>query len=237
MICVDLNSWFNKRLKSLIKRLSQIIIWGSFRRLRPFSNVFGYDRGPQSVARYYVDEFISLHSNDIYGHVLEIGNNVYTKCFGLNLSHSDVLHVDEGYPNVTLVADLTTDVNLPSNYYDCIIMPQTLPFIYDIRAALANTYRILKPNGVLLVTLSGISQISKYDEDRWGDYWRFTTLSATKLFEEFFDSEMIKVQSFGNVLAAVSFLQGLASRELNKNELDFKDPNYQVIITVRAVKK
>jgi hypothetical protein len=38
----------------------------------------------------------------------------------------------------------------------------------------------LKPGGVLLATVSGISQISRYDMYRWGDYWRFTTLIGGK---------------------------------------------------------
>ena len=65
-------------------------------------------------------------------------------------------------------------------------MTQTLLVIFDFRAAIANCYRALKPGGVLLATFPGISQISRYDMDRWGDYWRFTDLSARRLFEEVF---------------------------------------------------
>jgi hypothetical protein len=38
------------------------------------------------------------------------------------------------------------------------------------------------------------------------------------------------------VLAATAFLQGLSSRELRPDELNHRDPDYEVLITVRAVK-
>ncbi|MGB4415539.1 MAG: methyltransferase domain-containing protein [Paludibacter sp.] len=226
-----------RKTKKVLKRsFLRPVIWGNLRRSTPFSNLFGYDRGSQSIARYYIDQFISDNAGDIKGTVLEIGDDTYTKRCGLEVNHSDVLHVQQGNVKATIVADLTCAHEIPDNTYNCIIMPQTIQFIYDFRSALKHTYRILKPEGVLLITLSGITQISQYDMERWGDYWRFTSLSATKLFEEFFPLENITIQAHGNVLSAVSFLEGLASRELKKSELDFNDPNYEVIITVRAVK-
>ena len=101
-----------------------------------------------------------------------------------------------------------------------------------MRAAIFNLYRILKPGGILLATFPGISQISRYDMDRW----RFTTLSAQKLFEEVFSPVNVTVASYGNVLAANAFLHGLAGKELRPQELDHQDPDYELLITVRAIK-
>jgi hypothetical protein len=225
-----------RKVKALIKYSRLLKSWGSFRRLQPFSRVFGYDRGNQSVARYYIDNFISDHASVITGKVLEIGDDTYTKRFGNDVTHSDVLHVREGNPKATIVTDLTCDIKIADETYDCIIMPQTFQFIYDMRAALFHAHRILKNKGVLLATFSGISQISRYDMERWGDYWRVTSLSCKILFEEFFETQNIKITSYGNVLAAVGFLEGLASRELKKNEMDYHDPDYEVIISVVAIK-
>ncbi|MDP4271859.1 MAG: methyltransferase domain-containing protein [Bacteroidota bacterium] len=229
-------STLQRKIKSARKYYSRLKLWGSFRRLKPFSNVFGYDRGSQSIARYYIDSFMQENAEFIRGSVLEIGDDTYTIKYGKEISHSDVLHVQPGNPKATIVADLTCADHLPANQYDCILLPQTLPFIYDFRAALYHTHRMLKPGGTMLVTLSGISQISGYDMERWGDYWRFTSLSAKKLFEEFFPMEHFHVSTYGNVLSAMAFIEGLASRELKKKELDYIDPNYQVTITVRATK-
>jgi hypothetical protein len=116
------------------------------------------------------------------------------------------------------------------------ILTQTLQFIYDVKEAIRHSYQALVPGGVLLVTIPGISQISRYDMDRWGDLWRFTTLSAKKLFEEVFPQGNVEVEAYGNVLTSVAFLHGLAAEELTTDELNYSDPDYQLLITIRAVK-
>jgi hypothetical protein len=95
---------------------------------------------------------------------------------------------------------------------------------------------VLKPGGVLLATLPGISQISRYDMDRWGEFWRFTSLSASRLFGEVFGPANVAVEARGNVLVAVAFLQGLAQEDLRRRELDYNDRDYELIVTVRAMR-
>jgi SAM-dependent methyltransferase len=198
--------------------------------------VFGLDRG-LPIDRYYIERFLSAHASDVRGHVLEIGTDTYTRRFGRDcVTKSDVLSVAEGNPKATIVADLTCANHLPSDTFDCILLTQTLQFIYDVRATLKTLYRILKPAGSLLATFSGISQISRYDMDHWGDYWRFTSLSSRRLFAEVFPAAQVIVETHGNVLTALAFLHGLAAEELRQKELDFHDPDYEVVITVRAVK-
>lgn len=194
------------------------------------------DRGV-SIDRYYIEKFLTRYALDIHGCVLEIANSDYTRQFGDGrVLKSEVLHVQEGNPRATIVADLASGNQIPSNSFDCIILTQTLQFIYDVRAAISNLYRILKRDGILLATLPGISQISRYDMERWGEYWRFTTLSARRLFEQAFPTDGITVDTYGNVLVANAFLQGLAVEELRRHELDYQDPEYQLLITVRAAK-
>lgn len=73
---------------------------------------------------------------------------------------------------------------------------------YDVRAANQTVYRILKPGGCVLVTVSGIAQIAAEEMEYCGDYWRFTRLSLRRLFEEVFPADRISVESHGNVLAS-----------------------------------
>lgn len=210
--------------------------WGNMRRLTPISRVFGFDRG-QPIDRYYIDEFLKSYSTEIKGRVLEIGDSTYTDKYGGSKAViAEVLHAVEGNPQATIIGDLGTGSGIPQNSFDCIILTQTLLCIYQVHEAIANTYLALKPGGVLLATFPGISQISRYDMDRWGDYWRFTTLSATKLFEEVFPPKNIEIKAYGNVLVAVAFLHGLAVEDLRKEEMDYNDPDYEVLIAVRAVK-
>jgi glycosyltransferase involved in cell wall biosynthesis/SAM-dependent methyltransferase len=211
--------------------------FGSLRRLQPVSRVFGFDRG-LPIDRYYIEYFLSKHAADIRGHVLELGDNAYTRKFGGDrVTKSDVLHAVEGNPEATMVADLTRAEQLRSEIFDCIICTQTLMFIYDVRAAVQTLERLLKPSGILLVTLAGVShQISRNEMNRWGDYWRFTSLSARRLFEEVFPASSVTVNAYGNVLAAIAFLHGLTVQELRPAELDASDPDYEVVITIEARK-
>ncbi len=212
--------------------------FGDLRRLTPISDNFEFDRG-LPLDRYYIENFLFSQREGIKGRVLEVQDNTYTMRFGGDrITQSDILHAPMGNidPSVSIVADLTRAENIPSNSFDCIILTQTLQFIYDMRSAIETVSRILKPGGVLLLTVPGISQISREDMDLWGEYWRFTQLSAQRLFEEVFPPEEIEVKSYGNVLTATAFLYGLATKELQPSELDFHDPNYEVIITVKAVK-
>ncbi len=209
--------------------------FGSLRRLNPISREFGYDRGVP-IDRYYIENFLKDRSLDIQGRVLEIGDATYTRKFGGDrVTKSDVLHVLEGNPNATIVGDLTDLKNIPLAAFDCIILTQTLHLIYDMKTVVANIEKILKPGGVLLATVPGISQVVKCD---WGNnwHWALTSQSARMLFSEFFLPDRVRVENHGNVLAAISFLQGLAVEELSLKELDYQDNEYQVIITIRVVK-
>jgi SAM-dependent methyltransferase len=226
------------------RRLARLAVWppigrvrfGDLRRLKPVSPDFGNSRGLE-IDRYYIEKFLAEHAGDIHGRVLEIKHNTYTKKYGRDrVTQSDVLHPVEGNPDATVVADLAKADHLPPDCYDTIIFTQTLQFIYDARTVVASLYRILKPGGTLLATASGMAQLSLEDFDRWGEYWRFTSLSARLLFEEVFPAGHITVSAYGNVLAAICFLEGLACEDLTRAELDARDRSYEVLIAIRAVK-
>jgi SAM-dependent methyltransferase len=209
--------------------------FGNLYRLRPLSYHFGYDRG-QPIDRYYIEDFLQCSSPDIQGRVLEIGDRSYTLQFGGDrVTVSDILHVSRDNPQATIIGDLANADNIPSDSFDCVILTQTLHLIYDVRSAIQTVHRILKPGGTALVTFPGITPISS---DQWQStwYWAFTSLSARRLFSEVFPSQSVSVKAYGNVLTASSFLYGLAARELDANALDWHDPHYEVLITVRAVK-
>jgi SAM-dependent methyltransferase len=211
--------------------------FGALRRLTPVSRVVGFDRG-LPIDRYYIDRFLGSHADDLKGRVLEIGDDRYTRRFGgAAITRSDVLHVVPGSPQATIVADLTRADEVPSSTFDCIVCTQTLQMIVDVDAALRHLARILKPGGVLLATSSGINRICRREGvDPWGEYWRFTTQSAERLFARAFPPTHVRAVAYGNVLAAVAFLHGLAAEELTVEELDYQDPDFEVLVAVRAVR-
>jgi SAM-dependent methyltransferase len=227
-----------RRYRHRFKRRPPVgwVRFGSFRRVRPIDRDYGFSWG-QVIDRYYIESFLQQHAMDIHGRVLEVADNGYTLRFGdERVKRSDVLYYTEGNPKATIIADLTDSRDIPSNTFDSIILTQTLQFIYDVRAAVNTLHRILKPGGVLLATSHGISQISRHDMELWGEFWRFTSLSVRKLFTEVFLEDYVTVQAYGNVLAATAFLHGLTAQELRREELDYQDPNYEVVLGIRAIK-
>jgi SAM-dependent methyltransferase len=213
--------------------------FGSLRRLTPVSRRFGWDRGGLPVDRYYIEQFLQQHATDVGGRVLEVRDDAYTRRFGGDrVTHADVLHPTADNPKATIIADLSCANEIPNDTFDCIILTQVLPFIPCVHSAVRTLHRILRPGGVVLATVPGISQIVRYDMDRWGDYWRFTSLSARRIFEEAgFSQPDTTVEVHGNVLVATAFLQGLSTKDLRTDELNHQDPDYEVLITVRAVKQ
>jgi SAM-dependent methyltransferase len=211
--------------------------YNSLRTVHPIRRDFGWQAG-QTIDRYYTEElFLPQYAADIKGRVLEIGDRRYTERFGgAKVIQSDVLSVQPGNSEATIIADLTSANHIPSDCFDCAILTFTLQFIYDVRAALRTLHRILKPGGVLLMAVPGISQIARYDDDNWGEYWRFTSRSIRMLFAEVFGPESLAIKTHGNVLAALAGLHGLISNELRREELNHHDRDYELIITIRAVK-
>jgi LmbE family N-acetylglucosaminyl deacetylase/SAM-dependent methyltransferase len=210
--------------------------FGDLRRVDPISRDWGFERG-RPVDRYYIEGFLADHRADIRGRTLEIVDDEYVRRFGSGVTRSDILHIAAGNAKATIVADLSAGDEIPSDAFDCVVLTQTIHLIYEVRRAVSTVHRILRPGGVVLATMPGISQISRPDMERWGDHWRFTSRSAKNLFEETFGESTVTVTTYGNVLAATALLYGLADRELTREELDAWDQDYELLIGVRAVKR
>ena len=209
----------------------------SLRRLRPIRPDSGARAG-LGIGRYYILNYMVQYAPDIKGRVLEVADRRYTLRYGGDrVLQSDVLHVRQGNPEATIIADLASADHIPTEIFDCIILTQTLQYIWDTRSAVRTLKRLLKPGGVVLATVPGIAQVTRYDMEQWGEYWRFTTLSAQRLFQEQFAAESLLVKSYGNVLTTIARLHGILASELRPEELDHYDRDYDVIIAIRAAKE
>jgi SAM-dependent methyltransferase len=208
----------------------------SFGRLTPTSRDFGLDRGTP-VDRYYIEHALASCAADIHGRVLEIKDDTYTRRFGGHrVTQADVLDMDRNNPAATIVADLTDAKQVPADAFDAVVLTQTLHIIYDVYGAVTTIHRILKRGGVVLATLPGISQICRDRMNNWQDHWRFTGESARRMFEGVFKGGRVEVSIYGNLCAAMNFLDGRVVEEIHPSKLDFRDEDYQVVIFVRAVK-
>ena len=233
-----------KQILQLLNRILQILLrkkkpvqFGDLSRTSPVSSCFGFDRGTP-VDRYYIENFFRENGRLIRGRVLEVGDNTYSSKFaqGEVAAFNVLQHAALGTDANAIIGDLTNWDSLPENSYDCFICAQTLQYTFEIHKAIAGAHRLLKPGGVLLATVPGISQISRFDADRYGDYWRFTVDSVTRLFQPVFEGG-VEVASFGNVLSSTVLLQGIPLEELpDLSLLDVHDRNYPMIITIVARK-
>jgi hypothetical protein len=209
------------------------IRFGSLRIINPVDRDFGFNLGTP-VDRYYIENFLREHQNLIQGEVLEVGEDSYTSKYAPSEHRLTILNVVDK-PGC-LKGDLESGDGIPENAFDCVIMTQTLPFIYDVNSAVFHVHKMLKPGGYLLATNPCISQISRFDMDRWGDYWRFTPLSIKRLLENYFHKDNIKIEAHGNSLTSTCFILGIPCEKLSSKELDYADQDYPVTITALAQK-
>ncbi len=214
---------------------SRFVFFGTLRHTFPVNPGFGIGHGTP-VDRYYMDRFLEARATAITGRVLEIGDRESTTKFGTGVTKSDVLHAVPGNPEATLVGDISDCPQIPDDSFDCIILLQTLHYVYDMEKAVAELHRILAPGGRLLCTVPGISQISRHDMERWGDRWRLTSLSATELLATSFAAENTEVTTYGNALTATCLLQGITAEKLRSRELDAREEEYQLLVCVDAAK-
>ena len=212
------------------------VVFGDLRRTAPISREFGVDRGGP-IDRYYIERFLGHHAPDVQGRVLEFGDDAYTIRFGgANVVRGDIWHVHDRNPRATIVGDLVSPPSVAGNAFDCIICTQTLQYLSDPAAGIATLRHMLKPGGVLLATMPGISPVATRSE--WGPtwYWAFTAVGVERLLRAGFGDGTFSVVTYGNVLAAVAFLHGLSPADTSDDELNETDPDYPVTIAARVRK-
>jgi SAM-dependent methyltransferase len=206
---------------------------GTIRRLAPLSEHYGRERGTP-VDRYFIEQFLASERDVITGRVLEVLNRDYTERFGAAVERADVLDMDAANPDATIVADLAAADAVATGSFDCVILTQTLQYVYDLESAVGHVHRILRPGGTVLCSVPVVSRIGRLELDT--EYWRLTAASCARLFGDAFPGGEVDVRTRGNVLAGVAFLVGMAAEELSARELEHDDPFFPLVVTVRATK-
>lgn len=212
------------------------VAMGDLRALEPPGRAMGLDRG-LPVCRWYIERFLAANAPAIRGVTLEVADDVYTRRFGADrVTSCDILHAEPGNAAATIVGDLATGQGIPDDRYDTVILTQVLQCIFDVPAAVRTVHRTMRPGGTALVTVPGIAPTSRYDAERWGEYWHFTEQSVRRLFEPVFGQRNVRVQAFGNHIAAHAYLAGMAAEELTEAELSAGDADFPVVVTAVAVR-
>jgi hypothetical protein len=125
---------------------------------------------------------------------------------------------------------------VPEGAFDCFILTQTISITYDFAGALDTAYAALKPGGVLLLTVPGISHQAEPAGELYPDHWRFTWRAIARLLRERFGEDSATVGAEGTVAACAAFLYGIPAAELEPALLDPHDPDYEMVVWARAVK-
>ena len=207
---------------------------GADARSTPVDRKWGFSRGTP-VDRYYINAFLESCAADVQGVVLDVQEPDNAKRIGGDrIARLDVIDVDARNGRATVVADLRCAPNVPADSYDCILLTQTLHFVDDMPAVIAECARMLRPGGVLLVTMPCASRVAN-DYGPAQDYWRVTVPAARRLLAEHFGR--VRVESWGNAATTAAFLYGLAVHELSQATLDAHDPHYPLLVSVRAQKE
>jgi SAM-dependent methyltransferase len=197
----------------------------------PFSRSFGLDHGTP-IDRVHIEAFLERHRADVRGAVLEILEPVYTERFGAGVTRSEVLDAAADAPRATIRGNLETGENLPAGAFDCFICTQTFSYTLDVQAAVRNAARVLKPGGVLLCSVPGISQqrAAGAKEQEFPDLYRFTSHALRRLLEAEFAE--VEVEAFGDVRSAAQFLYGIPAERAGAPAAH--DPDYELVLCARA---
>lgn len=202
----------------------------------PVGKQYGVPRGG-SICRFYIDRFLNQYKQCISGNVLEIGDREYTVKYMNKLAKSYVMHFDSQYNNTEydFYGDLRNGKGLKKNFFDCIILTQVLNFVSDLSTIPQVLVDSLKPSGVILLTVSGITPICRYDMDRYGQFWGFTDLGIKEMFSG--ENVECNTETYGNFKVACAFLAGMSYKELTEKELLYCDEDYQVFISAIVRRK
>jgi len=209
-----------------VKPKNSYFLFKPAKSLEPISGVFGFDRG-KPLDRYYIESFLDEHKSEIKGRCLEVHDDAYCKQFGGNkVTKADIVDIDEDNKLANIYADLSKADHIPSDTYDTLVITHTLGLIPEQEKAIGHMYRILKPGGKLILT---VSAMGPYLVNGSG-FWRYTEKSVPYLLGKFFKPAKTTMKVYGNVLSGQAFWVGLSADELTKKELDYYDPRFPMVI-------
>ena len=204
--------------------------WGNLRRTQPFSENYGADRG-MPVDRHYLERFLSAHAAAITGSVLEIQVPSYARRFGTALTQVDTVDINPSW-TPTYLCDLAQADIIPTDTYDCFLLPATLQGLRDIEGSLRHALRVVRPSGMVLASTAGFVPLMPDAPD----YWRMSAAGWREVAAKAWPGCEVDVSAHGNCLAATASMMGLAAEELTDAELDASDPRYPVVVTLACRK-
>lgn len=212
----------------LIKRALATLLWLVWRaNLNLFYDVRGAQETP---GRYYIDTFLARHAAGCRGAFLEFGDARYRERFPqATIDRYDVFDIAAA-PGVTIVGDIQSCPQIPDDSYDVIVCTQVLEHVPNPFLAAAELCRILRPGGLLLLTVPAAYPYHSAPND----YWRYSRDSIRLLFGERLRETAI--ESFGNRLTVTGAYWEWSARHFPRAVLDRHDPDQPYLIMLAGRK-
>lgn len=138
-----------------------------------------------SVRRYFVDDFHFRHISALppSSHVLDLGGNKVRKRgqFDIERYNLNVIYANLFTNKQPDVQANATHLPFNNNQFDVVICAELLEHVFNPPTILRETYRILKPKGILLITVPFLYPIhgDPYDFGRYTDHYWQSILAET----------------------------------------------------------
>lgn len=201
--------------------------------IKPLSYDYGMSRGEgHSIARYYIEQFVTECKEFIKSTVMEIGDGRYSTLGQDAVKELLILSLDDEKKEHYIKGNLETGEGLKEEAVDCLILTNVLSSLFDVQAAVDNIGKMLKKGGHAIITVPGIASLYRVQYETYGQFWRYTPSSIVQLLERYIPGAKLSVKEYGNVKTSAAFLYGLTVEDLTQEELDYRDSCYPVIIGV-----
>ena len=205
---------------SCIKKLKNISL-----RLQPKCREECFDRK-------YINNYILENRSSIKGDVLEFcGGELYAKKYAqgkINVKTMAYIGHRKIYANANYFCDLDDISTLPNDKFDCIIATQVIMYMNNPVVALTNLRKLLKRNGVLLLTVPGpLFHHSKNTHHMFS----FTEESIKYLFLKVFGNYS-NLKLYGNINYAEYMLFWTKAPKQIDNTFEYL---YTLVIGIKAV--
>jgi hypothetical protein len=200
---------------------------------------FGSNRGTP-LDRQLINEFLewSVESIPVPVRTLEFGDTIFTQELFPNSENWIFEYVPDQSVKVerdyALSGDLLCGVEMNVPTFEVIVSTQLLAFTEDPFSAARTLVSLLGINGTIVGTEPQFSPISRFDDNRWGDFFRFTQKGINSIFKR---TEPVKIETFpiGNWTTTLAIFQGFC-REDNLNLPKKKSNNYASNVGFRVTK-
>lgn len=176
---------------------------------------FGSSRGTPIdrilIENFLVSEFAMCHEKM---RVLEFADQIYSSKYFPNCNNycfkfKPKSRVIETASN-EIEGDLLEGTAAEVPKFDLIIATQLLAFTENPFIVARTLLEMLAPNGRIIGTEPFLSPLSTFDDERWGDFFRFTGRGIEKIYSSSGEKNLvIDVKPLGNWESSYSLIKGL----------------------------